>query len=97
MLILRPTNLTIELYETQDEFSIYHWDDKTNKSNNCFDFGELITVKTIKDNLGIHVIITPTPMDILQCLKVITNKFVNTLVINHVLTIHEHCSPNLVI
>jgi len=57
-----PTGLTIELCGIEDEFSIYHWDDNTDKSN-CFNHGEITKAKTIEKNVGIEVGITPTIID----------------------------------
>jgi hypothetical protein len=41
-----------------DAYSIYHWDERVDKSR-CFDFGDFLDAKDIEDNLGIDVVIIP--------------------------------------
>ena len=41
-----------------DEYSIYHWDERVDKSR-CFDFGGFLIAKDIDDNLGMDVGIIP--------------------------------------
>ncbi len=54
-----PTNLTIQTpYGTEDEFFIYYWEDRVEKSR-CFDFGDFLSAREIEDNMGIDVGIIP--------------------------------------
>jgi hypothetical protein len=54
-----PTSLTIQTtYGTTDEFYIYSWDDRVEKSR-CFDFGDFLTSTDIENNLGTDVEIIP--------------------------------------
>jgi hypothetical protein len=47
-----PTSLIFHTpYGTLDEFSIYSWDERTEKSR-CFDFGDFLNVRDIENNLG---------------------------------------------
>jgi hypothetical protein len=67
--IAAPTNLTIQTaYGTMDEYYIYHWDERIDKSR-CFDFGDFLTAKDIENNMeswmniiftiGMNVLINP--------------------------------------
>ena len=54
-----PTSLTIQTpYGTEDEFSIYSWDDRVEKSR-CFDFGDFLSAREIENNMGTDVGIIP--------------------------------------
>ena len=46
-----PTSLTTEIYEIFDNFSIYHWDTFSDKSN-CFDYGDFVFAREKEDNIG---------------------------------------------
>jgi hypothetical protein len=52
--VVAPTRLTNATCETIDEFSIYHWNERT-KNFRCFDFGDFIGARDFEDNLGIDV------------------------------------------
>jgi hypothetical protein len=50
-----PTTLTIQTsYGTINEYFIYNWNERVDKSR-CFDFGDFLTTKDMEDNLGIDV------------------------------------------
>lgn len=57
--IVIPTSLTFQTpYGTMDEFSIYSWDERADKSR-CFDFGDFLNVRDIENNLGTDTEIIP--------------------------------------
>ena len=45
-----------------DNFSIYHWDDFSDKSK-CFDNGDFVFARETENNIGVHIGIGPTLMD----------------------------------
>ena len=54
-----PTSLTIQTpYGAEDEFFIYSWDDRVEKSR-CFDFGDFLSAREIENNMGTDVGIIP--------------------------------------
>ena len=53
-----PTILIHYVYETTDEFYIYSWDERVEKSR-CFDLGDFFTVIGMENNLGTDVEIIP--------------------------------------
>jgi hypothetical protein len=57
-----PTSLTTEICGIFDNFSIYHWDDFSDKSK-CFDYGDFVSAQEIEDNIGVDVGIVPTLVD----------------------------------
>jgi len=53
------TSLTMQTpFGTTDEFYIYYWEDRVEKSS-CFDFGDFIIARDIEKNLGTDVGIVP--------------------------------------
>jgi len=57
-----PTSLTTEIFAIFDNFSIYHWDNFSDKFK-YFDYGDFVFAQEIEDNIGIDVGIVPTLMD----------------------------------
>jgi hypothetical protein len=55
------TSLTTEICGIFDSFSIYHWDDFTDKSK-CFYYGDFVTSRKIEDIIGADAGIVPTLM-----------------------------------
>jgi hypothetical protein len=54
-----PNSLTMQTaFGTTDEFYIYSWDDRVEKSR-CFDFGDFLIARDIENNLGTDVGIVP--------------------------------------
>jgi len=54
-----PTSLTIRTpLGTTDDIFIYSWEDRVEKSR-CFDFGDFLIARDIKNNLGTDVGIIP--------------------------------------
>jgi hypothetical protein len=54
-----PANLTMQTpFGTTDEFYIYSWEDRVEKSR-CFDFGDFLIARDIENNLGTDVGIVP--------------------------------------
>jgi hypothetical protein len=45
-----------------DNFSIYHWDNFSDKSK-CFDYGDFVFAREIEDNIGVDAGIVSTLMD----------------------------------
>ena len=57
--VVVPTSLTIQNpYGKMDEYSIYHWGERVDKSR-CFNFGDFLAVRDIEDSLGTDVRIIP--------------------------------------
>jgi hypothetical protein len=56
-----PTSLTTEICGIFNNFSIYRWDDFSDKSK-CFDYGDFVYVREIEDNIGADEIV-PNLMD----------------------------------
>ncbi len=54
-----PTQLVTEICGTLDAFSIYHWDEHNDKFM-CFDYGALVSVREITNNIGVDADIVPT-------------------------------------
>jgi len=57
-----PTSLTSEICGIFDNFSIYHWNNFSDKSK-CFNYGDFVSAREIEDNIGADVGIVPTHMD----------------------------------
>ena len=57
-----PTSLTTEICGIFDTFSIYHWDDFSDKSK-YFDYGDFVFAREIENNIGVVDDIVPTLMD----------------------------------
>ena len=57
-----PTSLTIVRCGIFDNFSIYHWDNFSDTSK-CFEHGDFVSAREIKDNIGADVYIVPTLMN----------------------------------
>ena len=54
-----PTSLTMQTpFGTQDEFFIYSWEDRAEKSR-CFDFVDFLNARDIEKKLGTDVGIIP--------------------------------------
>jgi hypothetical protein len=52
LLVEIPTGLTMQTpFGTTDDFYIYSWDDRVEKSR-CFDFGDFLIARDIENNLG---------------------------------------------
>ena len=63
LLLDPPTSLTTEICGIFNNFSIYRWDDFSDKSK-CFDYGDFVSPQEIKDNIiGVDVGTVPTLMD----------------------------------
>ena len=60
-----PTSLTTEICGIFDNFSIFHWDNFSEKSK-CFDYGDFVSAQEIEDIVGVDVGIVPTFMDIIS-------------------------------
>jgi hypothetical protein len=54
-----PASLTMQTpFGTTDEFYIYSWEDRVEKSR-CFDFGDFLIARDIENNFGTDVGIVP--------------------------------------
>jgi hypothetical protein len=54
-----PTSLTTKICGTFDIFSIYHWDNFSDKSK-CFDYGDFVSAREVEDDIGDDDVIVPT-------------------------------------
>jgi len=57
-----PTSLTTKICGIFDNFSIYHWDNFSDKSK-CFHYGDFVFAREIENNIGVDVGIVLTLMD----------------------------------
>ena len=54
-----PTKLAIDICGSFDDFSIYYWDELSDKSH-CFDYGKLVSVRKTEDCFGTDIGIVPS-------------------------------------
>ena len=57
-----PTSLTDEICGIFDNFSIYHWDNFSDKSK-CFHYDDFAFAREVENNIGVDVGIVLTLMD----------------------------------